>query len=89
MSNTATYPMHIYKLMHSCTHSLTMAIQYPVFCLVTEMKMDMAIHFFCLVGGIGWMSGYNHLFICNGEYTTSNSPNLQKYQSTTNKKNYK
>ena len=41
---------------------LDMAIQFfvwwseyddPVFCLVVGIKVDMVIHFFCLVGGVG------------------------------------
>jgi hypothetical protein len=62
---------------------LDMAIQFfvwwseyddPVFCLVVGMKVDMAIHFFCLVGGVGWISGCNHPFIRGGEFTPPNSP---------------
>jgi hypothetical protein len=63
---------------------LDMAIQFFVqwseygdliFCLVVGMKVDMVIHFFCLVGGVGWMGGYNHPSIRSGEFTPPNSLN--------------
>ena len=53
-----------------------------IFCLVVGDEGGYDDPFFCLVGGIGWMSGYNHPFIRGGEYTPFQFSKPKSCQST-------
>lgn len=58
----------------------------PIFCLVLEIKVDLVIYFFFWLEGVEWMSGYNHPYIKDGEYTPFKFIKTTKISITTNKR---